>query len=54
MDNFLVMWIVFVFGMIDGYVSECFEGIIVISVNKELKMLEFLKENGFDVSVEDL
>ena len=40
-------------GMIDGYVSERPEGITATSVNKELKMLEFPKENGFDASAED-
>lgn len=47
MDNFLVMRIVLVFGMIDGYVSECLEGVMVISVNKDLEMFEFSGVDGF-------
>ena len=53
MDNFSAMRTALASGMIDGYVSERPEGITATSVNKELKMLEFPKENGFDASAED-
>ena len=53
MDNFSAMRTALASGMIDGYVSERPEGITATSVNKELKMLEFPKEKGFDASAED-
>jgi len=54
MDNFSAMRTALVSGMIDGYVSERPEGVTATSVNKDLKMLEFSKENGFQTNAEDV
>ncbi|MTD39972.1 ABC transporter permease subunit [Erwinia sp. CPCC 100877] len=54
MDNFSAMRTALASGMIDGYVSERPEGVTATSVNKDLKMLEFSKENGFQTNAEDV
>lgn len=54
MDNFSAMRTALASGMIDGYVSERPEGVTATSVNKDLKMLEFTGENGFETNAEDV
>ena len=54
MDNFSAMRTALSSGMIDGYVSERPEGVTATSVNKDLTMLEFSKENGFQTNSEDV
>lgn len=54
MDNFSAMRTALASGMIDGYVSERPEGVTATSVNKDLKMLEFSKEDGFQTNAEDV
>ncbi|MBO0432840.1 ABC transporter permease subunit [Enterococcus sp. DIV0660C] len=54
MDNFSAMRTALASGMIDGYVSERPEGVTATSVNKDLKMLEFTGDNGFETNAEDV
>lgn len=54
MDNFSAMRTALASGMIDGYVSERPEGVTATSVNKDLKMLEFTGQNGFQTNPEDV
>lgn len=54
MDSFSAMRTALASGMIDGYVSERPEGVTATSVNKDLFMLEFDKENGFETNSEDV
>lgn len=54
MDNFSAMRTSLASGMIDGYVSERPEGVTATSVNKDLKMLEFTGDNGFETNAEDV
>ncbi len=41
-------------GVIDGYVSERPKGVTATNVNKNLAMVEFDEENGFQTEPEDV
>ena len=52
--DFSSMRVALASGVIDGYVSERPEGVTATNVNKDFKMLEFSKENGFQTNAEDV
>lgn len=54
MDNFSAMRTALASGIIDGYVSERPEGVTATSVDKNMTMLEFSDENGFQTTPEDV
>lgn len=54
MDSFSAMRAALSAGIIDGYVSERPEGVTATAVDKDFKMLEFSKDNGFQTSPEDV
>ncbi|MGM0126049.1 amino acid ABC transporter permease [Enterococcus sp. AZ194] len=54
MDNFSAMRTALASGIIDGYVSERPEGVTATSVDKNMTMLEFSDEDGFQTTPEDV
>ncbi|KAF1299133.1 amino acid ABC transporter permease [Enterococcus sp. JM4C] len=54
MDNFSAMRTALSSGIIDGYVSERPEGVTATSVDKNMTMLEFSAEDGFQTTPEDV
>lgn len=53
-QNFSAMRVALSSGVIDGYVSERPEGVTASNVNKNLTMIEFAEEDGFQTSPEDV
>lgn len=52
--DFSSMRVALASGIIDGYVSERPEGVTATNVNKNLTMVEFSEENGFQTDPEDV
>lgn len=53
-QNFSAMRVALGSGVIDGYVSERPKGVTATNVNKNLAMVEFDEENGFQTEPEDV